>query len=165
MPKQNHQMKIGGLSIEQMRETFCFYVVELMITNTTAQETFYAGVCKLCDVFKTPDAHRNTHWREMITDESMITITVLATSDRIGELYSELSFFVKNIRPTANIKGYVAATRTVITCLEGPNVGKTWETQERASIENGISQPSLSNHLNGRKGYERIRGMRFKRGL
>lgn len=149
-------------TVEQMRENYCFYIQQLMPSG----EVFYAGICKLRDVFTCPDAYKNTHWRATINDQSTIRTTVMATSDKENEVHNELSSFLKlSCRPTANAKGFQQSGSAAITCTLGPNAGKSYATQDRAAIENGISQPSLSNHLNGRRGYETVRGMKFRRGL
>lgn len=166
MPKINRTMVLTA-TVLQAREDFCFYVQELLPTPDAEKgQVFYAGVCKLADVFRYPDAYKNTYWRATINDQSIIKTTVLATSDKINDMYHELAFFNRNIgRPTANAKGFQQSGTAMITCIEGPNAGKTYLTQERCAIENGISQPALSNHLNGRQGYQMVRGQRFKRGL
>lgn len=127
-------------------------------------EPFYAGVCKLNDVFKHPDALRNTHWRSLVSDQTVINTTILASSDKSSECWDHHTFVVRELRPVSNVVGYVAAGKTMITCIMGPNKGKTYHTQEACAVDNGISQPSLSNHLNGRQGYTILRGMQFMRG-
>lgn len=147
------------LTIAELRETFCVYVQE------TSEGVFYAGMCRLYDVYKYPDAYRNTHWRQTVTDQTSIKTTVICTSLDINECYHRLHEFVRVVRPICNVNGYMTYGNIVITCVEGPNAGKSYTTQEECARMNGISQPTLSNHLNGRKGYLSVRGMKFKRGL
>jgi hypothetical protein len=159
-----------AFTTEAVREHYCFYVHEILssFTETTddkAGEIFFAGVCKLRDVLMCPDAYMNSCWRETVNDSTIIRATIMSSSEREADMFNELSGFVKTYRPHANVRGFQTTVRAAITCTVGPNAGKSWQTQERAALENGISQPSLSNHLNGKRGYENIRGMKFKRGI
>lgn len=160
MPLTNHNAALE-LSVADMRDHFCVYAQYLNGENETP---FYVGVCKLVDVFKYPDAYKNTHWRKTINDQSTIKTLIVATSDKVAECYHNHNFIVTNYKPTCNVLGYQAAGKTVITCIKGPNAGQSYATQLEAATKNGISQPSLCNHLNGRAGYENVRGMIFKRG-
>lgn len=149
------------LTIEHHREHQCLYVQKLMPSG----EIFYLGICKLSDVYRCPDAYRNTYWRKTINDNTLIQTTVISTSSEYGSLYNQLNEYVKLWKPIANLKGYQQSSLpSVITCVEGDNAGQTYQTQQRCAEANGITQPALSNHLNGRPGYDTVRGMKFKRG-
>lgn len=167
MSRVEHRSKNGefmsGLTatIENMREHLCLYVQKLMPSG----EVFYIGICKLSDVYRCPDAYRNSYWRAAIDDNSLIETTIFSTSKHYGDLWNELQEKVKLWHPVANMKGYQQSSMpSMITCIEGPNAGKTYQTQQRCAESNGITQPALSNHLNGRPGYDTVRGMKFKRG-
>lgn len=147
-------------SKSDLREQWCVYVQFLHPTP----EPFYAGVCKLNELLRHPDALRNTHWRTIVNDQTIINTTLLASADKASECWDHHAFVVRQLRPVCNVVGYVAAGKTVITCIEGPNKGKQYQNQDACATDNGISQPSLSNHLNGRQGYAMLRGMKFMRG-
>lgn len=167
MALTNHNTAIE-LTIAEMREHYCVYAQYLIVPEniaSTAADIFYVGVCKVADVLRYPDAYKNTHWRANVTDASRIKTMIVATSPQVAECYKHLQFIVTNYKPICNTLGYQAAGKSVITCISGPNKGTTYLTQEECARLNGISQPSLSNHLNGRDGYANIRGMTFKRGL
>lgn len=145
----------------QMRDCYCLYM------HRIAQSTdiFYIGVCKFDQVFKCPDAQANTHWNSSVTEDTIVQTNIVATSASLMELHSLQSKLVKEHRPICNIKGYRQAGRTIITCTQGPNAGRTYATVTEAAQKNGLAQPTLSSHLNGRPGYETVRGMKFKRGV
>lgn len=169
MALTNHNTAIE-LTIAEMREHYCTYAQYLIgpievVDSSRITDIFYVGVCKVADVFRYPDAYKNTHWRANITDASRIKTMIVATSPQVAECYKHLQFIVMNYKPICNTLGYQAASRTIITCVSGPNKGTAYLTQEECARLNGISQPSLSNHLNGRDGYANIRGMTFKRGM
>jgi hypothetical protein len=149
------------LSVDQMRKSTCVYAHYVMPENTL----FFIGVCKLTDVYRHPDAFRNHHWIETVKDDTVIRTVVVQTSLQPIDCIRYQNILVKQYRPICNVVGQRIAGRFVITCLEGPNAGKTYTTTTQAAYENGMSQPTLSNHLNGRRGYETVRGMKFKRGL
>lgn len=161
MALTNHSAAVE-LTIAEMREHFCVYAQYL---DGSAEDIFYVGVCKFADVYKYPDAYKNTHWRATISDASRIKTLIVATSPLVAECFKQATFVITNYKPICNMKGYQAAGRTIITCTQGPLIGQSWTTQEETARANGVSQPALSNHLNGRQGYIEINGMRFKRGI
>lgn len=160
---QLHEMKIS-LSIAQMREDWCVYLQWKILPDGT-EEPWYLGVCKIIELFQHPDAHKNSHWRANTTDAMIIRTSLLMTSDKTQECWkyhTDARYFYK---PICNVMGYQASGASVITCTQGPNMGKTYATQSDAARSNGVSQPTMSSHLNGKPGYGVIAGMRFKKGL
>ena len=155
-------------SIAAFRTQYCLYAVFTTIEHYQNKENpvapFYIGVCKLSEVFRLPDAWRNTKFQEL-RDEHSIMINIMETCPNETELYARRTSLVKQFRPLANITGYSQVnSRAIITCVEGPQVGTTYRNQTEAAQRNGISQSAISNHLNGVPGYETVRGCKFTRG-
>jgi hypothetical protein len=155
------------IEVETCRHSFCVYghFLKNLPTVCPSNEIFFVGICKLTDVYKFPDAYRNNYWRDNVSENTIIEILVSFTSENLIECQRQLEVIVKQSRPIANIKGYRQHGKTMVTCIQGSNVGKVYNTTTEAAELNGVSQPAMSNHLNGRPGYETLRGMKFKRGL
>lgn len=145
----------------QTRDGFCVYVHRL----APNPEPFYIGACKFDQVFKYPDAQANNKWAEIVTPDTVLDIEIVASATTLTEAHTEQIRLVRLHRPQCNITGYRLSGRLIITCIEGPNAGKTYNSVSEAAIRNGVAQPTMSNHLNGVAGYETIRGMKFKRGI
>lgn len=127
-------------------------------------DIFYIGVCKLRDVHDFSDAFKNTYWRATVKDDVSIRITILGISPNVIDCNQHFRALYNQFRPIANIKGYVIAGKSLVTCVQGTNAGQTYSSQFEAAERNGITPGAMSNHLNGRTGYEHIRGMKFVRG-
>lgn len=147
-----------------LREHHCVYSHHI-ISNDGSEQLFWIGHCKLYDVFKHPDAHRNSLWRETVRDATKIKTTIIFSSASIPECNKFLSQIVAQTHPIANKRGIAVVGPVIISCIEGEMMGQYWRNQVEAARACGIHQPTLSNHLNGTPGYERIRGMKFKRGM
>ncbi len=130
-----------------------------------ATEIFFLGTCRLRDLYDFSECFRNSRWRKMVNYETPIKVQVLASMDNPIDANKALRMMYDQFRPDANVNGYMIGGKMIISCTEGENAGKTWETSNQCAIENGISAGALSNHLNGRIGYDHVRGMKFKRGL
>lgn len=162
---RQHETNITATSFE-LREHQCVYSHHIPDMSKPGEWTlFYIGCCKLCDVLKSPDAFKNSYWRSLINDGIALKITIAFTSDSYIECNTMQAQMIAALRPIANTQGFITSGSAVVTCMVGPNTGKSYATQQLAAIDNGISQPTLSNHLNGRPGYEIVRGMKFKRGM
>lgn len=149
-----------ALTVEAFREKWCVYSHCL----DPSTEIFYLGFCKLPEVYKHADAYRNSYWRQHVTDQTVIRVTVLATMDNPIDAQTALRQLFNECRPEANVKGYLQSRKTTVTCVEGANKGSTYESITECALRNGISQGALSNHLNGRPGYESVLGNKFMRG-
>lgn len=126
---------------------------------------FYIGVCRLVDLYNFDNAYRNTLWRQTVKEDTLVTVSVLASTDSEIDAHNALRRMYDEARPPANVSGYQLSRQTVVTCIAGDNINKTYASATEAALQNGISAGALSNHLNGRRGYDNIRGMKFKRGL
>ncbi len=150
------------LRVEQMRTAWCVYSHHLLPND---REVFFIGMTRLLDVFQHKDAYHNHHWVNTVKETDVIKTIIIQTSLDKNDCYRYQSNLIRQFRPIANVQGFKITGKNVITCTQGPNEGKTYGTVTEAAERNGISQPAMSNHLNGRKGYEMLRGMKFKRGL
>lgn len=130
-----------------------------------SQAIFYLGVCRLVDLYDFSNAYRNSLWRQTVKDDTPLTVSVIASTDNENDAIRALRRMYDEARPPANVGGYQLGRQTVVTCVQGDNAGKTYNSATDAALQNGISPGALSNHLNGRRGYDNIRGMKFKRGL
>lgn len=149
------------LTVGELRECYCVYSHILKPSG----ELFYVGVTRLRDVYSHQDAFRNHHWVNTIKDDTVLQTTVIETSSDINQCYKFQRDLIAQYKPICNMLGYQISGKNVITCIQGPNAGTTYGTTTEAAERNGLSQPSLSNHLNGKKGYTFVRGMKFKRGM
>lgn len=152
--------EISATMIE-VRDKWCVY----QHTFFGEDKPFYIGVTKLREVFNCRDAYTNTWWTAHVVDNTEIKLKVLAICDTAAEAHNYQRQCYNRLRPIANVEGYRSTGRVMITCVEGPNKDKTYLTITEAAHKCGISQGALSNHLNGRPGYESIHGMKFVRGL
>lgn len=148
------------LSPIEAREMHCIYSHSLPPYNAI----FYIGVCKLRDAYDFADAYRNTHWRATVRDNAPVRVTILATTLNIIEANQHFRSLFNEMRPEANVRGHVISGKSLVTCITGQNAGTVYSSQHEAAERNGITPGALSNHLNGRVGYENIRGMKFVRG-
>jgi hypothetical protein len=142
-----------------MREHWCVY------SHHAFGELFYIGLCKMRDVFDAPDAIKNNHWRDHITDETPIKLTIVFSSIILSDCNKLHAQLIEQYKPRANKLGWITTGPVVISCVSGPHAGKTWRSQVEAARALGFNQPTLSNHLNGIAGYETVKGMKFKRGM
>ncbi len=149
------QVKAG-----EIRELLCIYAHSI----PPYDKFFYIGLSKLNEVYDFSDAYRNNFWRATVKEDTQVRITLLCISINIIDCNQQLRRMINEFRPEANIKGYAVTGSTMITCIQGVNAGASYPSQLEAAQKNGITPGALSNHLNGRPGYDTIRGMKFKRG-
>ncbi len=127
------------------------------------RELFYIGVCKLRDIVNCPDAHRNSMWKHITRIYHRITVTLLFTGDETSAImFAQMMIDMK--RPACNINSTNQSPGMrrgkPVKCLTN---GKEYLNAKDAAEHNSIAVSTMSNHLLGRKGYKRIRGLEFKR--
>lgn len=162
MIERTHNECAITLTAEELRTAYCVYVHNLMPDNVNP---FYIGVTRLSEAFRHQDAYRNHHWITTVKDDSIIQMAILRSFPLEIDAHRHASKMVQQFRPICNVVGFKVSGRHAITCIQGPNAGTTYGTVTEAAERNGMSQPSLSNHLNAVRGYETVKGMKFKRGL
>lgn len=166
MPLKMHSQDIGLsliLPAGDFPTVHCLYHVHRRQPNGGPPEMFYIGIALLKDVFNLIDAYKSTVWRHEITKDEELLITLIATTPDYIEARNLHHDHYKKFQPRANQRGRMSNRGLSITCVEGPYIGRIWPSLTIASRETGIHQTTLSNHLNARPGYERIRKMRFLR--
>lgn len=144
----------------ETREMHCVYSHSL----PPYTDIFYIGVSRLRDVHDFTEAYKNSYWRAVIKEDTPIRITILGISMNVVECNQHFRALYDQLRPIANVQGFVQFGKSLVTCIAGPNVNVTYSSQLEAARYNGITPGTMSNHLNGRPGYENIRGMKFVRG-
>lgn len=145
---------------DELRDLWCVYSHAIPPYDTL----FFVGVSKLRDLYDFTDAFRNNYWRMTVKNETVVRVTLLGASISVPECNQHMRALIEQFRPVCNIKGYAITGSTMVTCTQGANAGTSYSSQLDAAEKNGLTPGAMSNHLNGRKGYEVIRGMKFKRG-
>lgn len=154
-------------SPREMREGYCVYTHSKFING--APIVIYASACKMSEVYTHREAYLHSGWQALVSDDTQLVIEILFTCDTVQEAHQYLRDYIRNRcggKTLADKYGsFVGNHRGIVTCSTGPNAGKTYENATQAAAQNGITQPAMSNHLNGKPGYGTIHGMTFRRGL
>lgn len=131
------------------------YVVYVMIDPTT-NEIEFVGHCKLVDIFKTPDVRgvpgfdKNKQYRiEYIS----------AHNNAVSARYEASRYMNQVGRPKLNVA--ISTTRhCMIECVE---TGERWQNAAQCASQQGINGSALSNHLNNKPGFVKVRGLTYRR--
>lgn len=121
--------------------------------------TVYIGMCKYVDIFTCPDVRNNAEWYKM-TSGKIVTVIPIEQFEDHGLCKVAWSKLVHTFRPRGNIFSQFKRRMSRVRCIE-TNV--EYDTASEAARMNGLSQSALSNHLNGRPGYDSIHGLTFER--
>ena len=121
--------------------------------------TIYIGMCKLIDLYTCPDVRSNAEWYKL-TDGKTVTVKPICQTDNYAECKIEWTRLVGMFRPRANLYSRVKRIRARVRCID---TGVEYDNASDAALRNGVSQSALSNHLNGRVGYDTVHGLRFER--
>lgn len=120
----------------------------------------YIGLCRLIDVFSAPDARNNSEWVKLVNDTYALTLRIIATGTRANCFAYHGHHMTTRGRPVCNARGVHAGARNVIECIE---TGARFNTQEEASRGMGVSQSAISQHLQGKPNFARVKGYTFRR--
>lgn len=144
-----------------MEKAWCVYQHAQFNDATQRDELIFYGTCKLTSVFDYPDAYRNSEWKKIIKPEIVLIISILSVGT-VSECREELRNLLRYHRPICNAKGVdMIGQATLITCNE---TGQQWANQQACSRALNINQGALSQHLAGKPGYNKVKGMTFRRG-
>ena len=141
-------------------ETWCIYEHLITDADTGEDRLIYIGMCQLNEAMGFPDARRNSHWPLIVTDRTMLTHRIVATGS-YQACFNHRQGLILRGRPVCNIKGYDTYARaTRIRCNE---TGQIFDNQAIAATATGVNPGALSQHLQGRKGYKKLKGLTFSR--
>lgn len=121
--------------------------------------TVYIGMCRLADIFNPQDVRNNAEWYKLTAGKTVRVIPIYQTDDYAACKVQWVKW-VHQYRPRGNLFSQMARRRARVQCVE---TGAEYDTATEAAHKNGISQSAMSNHLNGRFGYDKIHGMTFRR--
>lgn len=120
----------------------------------------YIGCCRLTDVFKIPDARANMTFDDHFKPDTPFMLHIISGFDnRAGAIAAQSKAISQYKRPVMN--RYSAMTRhAFIKCV---TTGEVFSNAQECCREHSLSQPALSNHLNGRPGYNAVKGRQYIR--
>lgn len=145
------------LTPDQMASYHCLYAVTPADDPTAV---FYIGVCKLTDVYLTPDLRHQTEWQKSEWRFRPIVVTILQTGEAARDLWKPRHELVSRHRPYCNIHGYTASThkRGIVCITDGHRFG----SQTIAAAAYGIDPAHLSRHLRNIPGHQNVKGLQFR---
>ena len=110
----------------------------------------WVGIVKLRNVFHFNEPAKNNQWRNYVTPESNIMVTINVTGSAM-ECQHETNKLINALKPVCNVHGHNFSKR--ILCSNG----QMYKTQSEAAADLGINQSAISAALSGRlrsvKGY------------
>lgn len=113
----------------------------------------------MSQAFDTRAASQNSEWKRMVIDASdgAVYIEIVSRHTLKWEAMKAAADLRANLQVFTHRVGRPTYKR--VRCVEH-NV--EFKSAAHAAISYGISRSGLSNHLNGRKGYNTIHGLRFE---
>ena len=120
----------------------------------------YAGSCEFRALLEAPDARRNRLWRQKVGMLSRVTVKVVAIFDMQYEAMNYARQLVQSHKPYCNIHGEFTQSTGRVRCTDD---GLEFDNAATAARFYNFAPGTMSNHLNRRKGYMTIGGMKFER--
>jgi hypothetical protein len=123
---------------------------------------FYAGVCRLSEVFSSPDASMNSEWKKYFDEHpnAEYRLRVMNYEESENAAITHILPIRRMFNPHCNAIGVYDGRNARVECLE---TGIIYNSASEACRTLNLSQSALSNHLNGRVGYKKVRGMTFRK--
>ncbi len=148
-------------TLGQYKSLYCVY--EHWIISPHGPMPVYVGMCMLRNIWEFPDARRNTSWNEVITPKLEFQTRIVFTSESKAICERHHSTLVMQHDTYCNKHGMqMGNIRSIIVCNE---TNAVYESAKACAEAEGISQTSLSFHLNGRPNWPKIKGKTYRRGL
>ena len=122
----------------------------------TIIRTEYVGMCKLTQIFATPDA-RAVSGLDMDMDY-MLEVTDMFSSK--AEAMHRRSQRYREFGPP--VRGRTNTSGVAIECVE---TGERFRTISEAATAHGVSASALSNHLRDKPGFVSVKGKRYRRAV
>lgn len=125
-------------------------------------ECVYLGATAFRDLSGFVDARNNSEFARIVKPDSLVMLRIMALGEKT-EILNEHYRHVKTRTPLprCNAVGYNRSNTTCrVQCVE---TGEIFASQVDCARKMRISQPLLSMHLNGRRGYRHVQGKTFKR--
>lgn len=143
-------------------DTWVTYLHELLDPNTGEFKPFYAGACRLCDVFASPDAQKNSAWKEYMNanPDAIYRIRVMNIEQTERFAASNILTLRKAFNPYCNAHGIFENRNSRVQCIE---TGIIYNSSAEACRALDLSSSALSNHLAGRTGFKTVKGYTFTR--
>jgi hypothetical protein len=148
------------IDVNTVDDLHCVYTHSMKMEDGST-DTFYIGVVTLKNVMEFPDARRNTLWRQITRRYRKFTMKIEYTGNyQDCKAFGDVLIVARN--PACNQHGIAPESirGTPVRCLAN---GQEYLNARDAAYQNNISISAMSNHLNGRPGYERIHGKVFER--
>lgn len=121
-------------------------------------EIFYVGCCSLIDVWRTPDALRNTHFAKL-AQGTIVSITIIATTENEHYAKEYATKHGRELQAPCNLYGGMRSPYHRVKCLD---TGVTYNSASDCAKAMGVSQSSLSQHLRKMPGFKSVNGHRFE---
>lgn len=144
---------------------FCVY----FHCSTIDNKCFYVGSGTYSRAFDV--INRSQDWLDWYREERKIIVMIIETFDSMEAARRSEKVYIQIIRPMLNIHhnkepseqpAIIRRKRGIVTCDQT----LMYFTSISAITQiMGISGSAVSNHLNGKKGYNRVHGYTFTRGI
>lgn len=119
-------------------------------------EVMYNGHCRLTELFAMPDARANILFDECFPpDRPLLLCMVSEHPDR-----AHAALAARNLPAGRMNRADGMRRHAMIECVE---TGEKWHSAMDACRAHGLPQPALSNHLNGKPGYNSVKGRTYRR--
>ena len=121
----------------------------------------FVGVCPLIELFRFPDASVNSMWYKLVEGDKEIVQSVLHVGDDLEDAQNfRYRWFKDNFMPICNAQGHETYKRKPhIKCIE---TGVVYPSQLAVARALDCSQSLVSNHLNNKKSYKRLKGNHYE---
>lgn len=138
--------------------TWCVYEHLMQMDDDGPPVVIYVNACKLLELYRLGQGKQNTEWVNITKHGRPIIIKVVATgTDRmVIQRHAMKHLRSMSPMPMCNLRGFSLAGRArTVYCSNG----KTYNSQDQAAQELGISQSAISKHLRG--DLQQVRGLIF----
>lgn len=121
----------------------------------------YAGYCRLTELFRAPDAHRNVVWRAVVMPSNEVEVMVTNTfygEHAMRKAMDAARAFAKQFNPVCNINAQIVPSKQVIKCVE---TGQVFQTAAEVCKLYGMHASNFSVYLNRAEPGAKIKGLTF----
>lgn len=167
-----HTVRTGGMLpifdmlINDARDAWCVYAHMVMDkdcgqpmnNDNIVWYVQFIGVCRFTDIVSPTDCRKNNEWHKRVAPFIIRTQVLALGTEQACFLHASKERAKYN--PPCNMHGYQSTRGQRVRCI---TTGEEFANMTQAAQHYGMSISALSNHLNGRKGYENPHGMKFER--
>ena len=147
-----------NLDMSKIDRLWCVYSHTILYDE--GPKVMFVGLCKLRDVLKSPDARRNSVWREHVAHEQSVKLDIIDIDIDETKMFKKSLGLIRTHKPHCNSVGNTDPYLNAVRCITDGNV---FPSASAAARFYDITKSTMSNHLNGRDGYPQIRNMTFER--